>query len=214
MSEHVLQAESRMTTGKEYAKKMRYSGKVPGVFYAHNEKSVPILFDEREIMKTLTSPESGLIDIRIGKQKARKAIIKEVQTDPIKNFLVHVDVMGVSLEEKVTVSVPIHIIGEAIGVKEQGGILHNYLRDIEVSCLPLDIPEKIEIDVAELSMGDSIPLSSLSIEKVAFTGDSEQPIVSVLAPKIVIEEVEVEEDVEGEEVEGEEKEAETSEDEG
>ena len=70
MSEHVLQAEPRETTGKEYAKKLRQAGKVPGVFYAHNEKSMPIVFDEREIMKTLTSSEAGLIDIQIGKQKA------------------------------------------------------------------------------------------------------------------------------------------------
>ncbi|MBC8185939.1 50S ribosomal protein L25 [candidate division KSB1 bacterium] len=210
MSEHVLQVESREATGKEYAKKLRQAGKVPGVFYAHNEKSVAITFDEREIMKTLTSSEAGLIDIQIGGDKTRKAIIKEVQTDPIKNYLVHVDVMGVSLEEKITVSVPIHIVGEAVGVKDQGGILHNYIREVEVSCLPLDIPEYIDVDVSELNMGDSIQLSILTIDKVSIVGDLDQPIVSVLMPKVVIEEVVEEEGVE-EGVEGEE-EAETSED--
>jgi large subunit ribosomal protein L25 len=214
MSEHVLQAESREITGKEHAKKMRQAGKVPGVFYAHNEKSMPILFDEREIMKTLTSSESGLIDIQIGGEKARKAIIKEVQTDPIKNYLVHVDVMGVSLEEKITVSVPIHIIGEAVGVKDQGGILHNYIREVEVSCLPLDIPEYVEVEVSELNMGDSIQLSSLTFEKASIVGDLDQPIVSVLAPRVVIEEVVEEEEGLEEGVEGEEAEAESSEEEG
>jgi len=213
MSEHVLQAESREATGKEQAKKMRQAGKVPGVFYAHNEKSVPILFDEREIMKTLTSSEAGLIDIQIGGKKIRKAIIKEVQTDPIKNYLVHVDVMGVSLEEKVTVSVPIHIIGEAVGVKDQGGILHNYLREVDVSCLPLDIPDYVEVEVSELNMGDSIQLSTLTFDKASIVGDLDQPIVSVLAPRVVKEEVAEEEGIE-EGVEGEEVEAESSEDEG
>lgn len=214
MSDLMLQAELREATGKEQAKKIRQAGKVPGVFYAHNEKSVPILFDEREIMKTLTSSEAGLIDISIGGKKARKAIVKEVQTDPIKNYLVHVDVMGVSLEEKVTVSIPINILGEAIGVKEQGGILHNYLRDIEVSCLPLDIPEHIDVDVSELNMGDSIQLSTLTIDKASIVGDLDQPIVSVLAPRIVKEEVVEEEEGVEEGVEGEEAEAESSEDEG
>ena len=214
MSENVLQAESREVTGKEHAKKMRQAGKVPGVFYAHNEKSMPILFDEREIMKTLTSSESGLIDIQIGGKKVRKAIIKEVQTDPIRNYLVHVDVMGVSLEEKVTVSVPIHIIGEAIGVKDQGGILHNYLREVEVSCLPLDIPEYVEVEVSELNMGDSIQLSTLTFDKASIVGDVDQPIVSVLAPRVVIEEVVEEEEGLEEGVEGEEAETESSEDEG
>jgi large subunit ribosomal protein L25 len=214
MSENVLQAESREVTGKEYAKKMRQTGKVPGVFYAHNEKSVPILFDERDIMKTLTSSEAGLIDIQIGGEKARKAIIKEVQTDPIRNYLVHVDVMGVSLEEKVTVSVPIHILGEAIGVKDQGGILHNYLREVEVSCLPLDIPEYVDVEVSELNMGDSIQLSSLSFDKASIVGDVDQPIVSVLAPRIVKEEVDEEEEGLEEGAEGEETETESSEDEG
>ena len=212
MSENVLQVELRESTGKEYAKKMRRDGKVPGIFYAHNEKSVPILVNEREIMKTLTSSEAGLIDIQIGGKKKRKAIIKEVQTDPIKNYLVHVDVMGVSLEKSVTVAVPIHIVGEAIGVKEQGGILHNYIREVEVSCLPLDIPEYIEVDVSELNMGDSIQLSTLTAEKVSFLGDLDQPIVSILAPKVVKEEVVEEEGVE-EELEGEAKEGEAPEEE-
>ncbi len=212
MSEHVLHVETREGTGKEYAKKMRREGKVPGVFYAHNEKSVPILFDEREIMKTLTSSEIGLIDIQIGKKQQRKAIIKEIQTDPIKQYLVHVDVMGVKLENKVNIAVPIHINGEAVGVKEQGGILHNYMREIEVSCLPLDIPEYIDIDVSELNIGDSITISDLAVENVTFVDDLEQPIVSVLIPKVVKEEVAEEVEELEEEAEGEEKEAESSED--
>ncbi len=211
MSEQLLHVELREGTGKEYAKKIRREGKVPGIFYAHNEKSVPILFDEREIMKTLTSSEVGLIDIKIGKKQKREALIKEIQTDPIKQNLVHLDVMGVKLENKVNISVPIHIIGEAVGVKEQGGILHNYMREIEVSCLPLDIPEYIDIDVSKLNIGDSITISELAIEKATFVDDLEQPIVSVLIPKAVKEEEEVEEVEEG--AEGEEKEAESSEDE-
>lgn len=219
MSENLLNAEIREATGKEFAKKLRQAGKVPGIFYTREEKSVPIVLDEREIMKILTS-ETGLIDVKIGNKGQRKAIIKEVQTDPVKQYLVHVDIMGVRLEEKIAVSVPVRIVGDAIGVREQGGILHQYLRELEISCLPLEIPEYIDVDVAELGMGDSVSLNALTVEKVTFIGDLDQPIVSVLIPTIIeepevteeVEDVEGEEGEEGEEVKDEDKEAETTED--
>lgn len=195
MSENLLVVETREVTGKEFAKKLRRQGKVPGIFYAHDEKPIPIILDKRETTKILTS-EAGLIDIQIGKKRKRKAIIKEVQTDPVKQSLVHVDVMGVRLKEKINVEVPIQILGEASGVKDQGGILHQYLREIEVSCLPLDIPEHIEIDVSNLNIGDTITLGSLSIENVEVLGDSEQAIIIVLPPTVVKEKVEIVETVE------------------
>ncbi len=100
------------------------------------------------------------------------------------------------LKEKIHFEVPIKILGEATGVKDQGGILHQYLREIEVSCLPLDIPEHIEIDVSNLNIGDTITLGSLSIENVEVLGDSEQPIIIVLPPTVVKEKVEIVETVE------------------
>ena len=188
MSENLLHAETREATGKEFAKKMRKQGKIPGIFYSRGEAPVPIILDERDSMKILAA-ESGLIDFQIGKKKKRKVIVKEIQTDPVKQTLVHIDVMGVHLEEKITVEVPISFIGEAIGVKQQGGILHQYFREIEVECLPLDIPEHIEIDVTNLNIGDSILLGTVKIEKVEVIGDPEQPIVNVMPPTVVKEPV-------------------------
>lgn len=191
MSENVLQAEIREGTGKELAKKLRRQGKIPGVFYGHDENPISIVLDERNALKILTS-ESGLIDFQIGKKKKRKVIIKEVQTDPVRQSLVHIDVMGVRLEEKITISVAVHVIGESIGVKEQGGILHQYLREVEVSCLPLNIPDHIEVDVSNMKVGDSITLGTLAIENVEFLGDLDQPIVNVMLPAVVKEKVEEE----------------------
>lgn len=210
MSESLLQAESREFKGKEFAKKLRKQGKVPGVFYAHDEKSIPIVLDERETMKVLTT-ETGLIDIQIGRKRKRKAIIKEIQTDPVKQTLLHIDVMGVHLKEKIEVEVPIRFVGEAIGVKEQGGILYQHLRSIEVSCLPLDIPEHIEIDVSSLNINDTLSLESLSIENAEIIGDLEQPLVSVMPPTVVKEPVAAEA---GEAVEEEAEDKETSEESG
>jgi len=183
MAENVLHAEIREATGKEFAKKLRYQGKIPGIFYAQQEKPVPIILDEHDTMKILTS-EAGLIDIQIGTKRKRKAIIKDVQTDPVKQSLIHVDIMGVRLKEKINVEVPIHIIGDAIGVKDHGGILHQYLRTVELSCLPLDIPDHIEVDVSDLDIGDSITVGTLSLENVEILGEPEQPIVNVLAPTV------------------------------
>jgi len=208
MSENILRAEMRELTGKEISKKMRREGKIPGVFYSRSEKSIPIILDERELMKVLVS-ESGLLDIQIDKKKKRKAIIKEVQTDPVKQTLVHVDVMGVKLKEKVTLAVPIHCVGEAVGVKEDGGILHQVLREIEVSSLPLDLPEHIEIDVSELGIGDSITLDSIKIENVEILGEPNQSIVHVITPTVIKEE----EEVVSEEEEGEAPEEEAAEEE-
>jgi large subunit ribosomal protein L25 len=188
MSELVLHAEIREITGKEYAKKLRQQGKIPGIFYAQDEAAIPITLDAQNATKVLTS-EGGLIEIQIGSKKKRKAIIKEVQTDPVRQSLVHVDVMGVQLKVKITIEVPIHFLGEAIGVKEQGGILHQYFREIEVNCLPLDIPDHIDIDVSNLKLGDSIAIRDLSIPNVEILGDPQQHVVSVMAPTVVKEKV-------------------------
>ncbi len=184
MSENLLHAEIREAKGKEFAKKLRKQGKVPGIFYTHGEDPVPIVLDEQDSIKLLTS-ESSLIDFQIGKKKKRKAIIKDVQIDPLKQTLLHIDVLGVRLEEKITVAVPITITGEAIGVKQQGGILHQYLRELQVECLPLDIPERVTVDVSNLNIGDTITVRTLTIEKVQILDDPEQPIVNVLQPTIV-----------------------------
>lgn len=183
MSEQLLQAQPRERTGKGFARKLRQEGKIPGIFYSHGSPAVPIILDQRETLKVLAS-ESGLIDFQIGKKRKQKAIIKDVQVDPVKQTLVHIDVQGVSLEEKITIKVPVVLVGEAIGVKQQGGILHQYLRELEVECLPLDIPDRITVDVSNLNIGDTITPRSLSIDKVTIVGDLDQPIVNVLPPTV------------------------------
>lgn len=183
MSENLLAVEERKNIGKNNAKRLRKSGIIPGIFYAHNEKSVPIQMAAREIMKILTS-EGGLVDVKVGDKKKRKAIIKETQIDPLKQTLFHVDILGVSLKEKINVDVPIRVIGEAVGVKEDGGILHQYLREVEVSCLPLNIPEHIDVDVSQLNIGDNITIEQITVENATFNLDPDQLVVSILAPTV------------------------------
>ena len=174
----VRAAAKREMTGKQYAKKLRSEGRVPGIYYAHKEKNIPLMFDTKELLHLLET-ESGLFDVKIDGKRAKKCIIKEVQFDPASNKLLHLDIMGVKLKEKITVSIPIQITGEAHGVKDEGGTLSHSLHELEISCLPLDLPENVEIDVTHLGVGDSIYVRDLELDKVDIVTDSEVLIVSV-----------------------------------
>ena len=201
----ILELESREALGKQNAKRIRREGKVPGVFYAHGEKPIPVVADYRQLENAISA--SGLIDVKIDNKRKRKAIIKDMQFEPLTNKFWHVDIMGVHLKEKITVTVPVHVVGEAVGVKDMGGMLHQYFHEIEVTCLPLDIPESIEIDVSSLEIGDAINIGDVEIENVTIEGDPSQPLVTVVAPAVAAakEKEEEEEEVEEEEEETEEK---------
>ncbi|MBN2013432.1 50S ribosomal protein L25/general stress protein Ctc [candidate division KSB1 bacterium] len=199
MSEVMLNATARETTGKKSAKSIRREGKVPAIYYGHNEKNILLTVDKRELVGIISS-ETGLFDLKIDKQKAKKVILREIQFDPITNSPVHVDIMGVKMKEKIHLSVPVHIIGEAIGVKRDGGVLNQVLHEIEVSCLPLDLPEHIDVDVSDLTIGDSIHISDITMENVELLNEADNVIVSVIASRATKEAAETEEVAEAEEV--------------
>ncbi len=178
MSEVVLKAILREDVGKKNVKKLRRDGKIPGVYYAHEEKSISLLFDVNEL-RNLKGSTSGLIDLAIGSQKPKKCIIKEVQLDPVKNVPIHLDIMGVRLKEKITIMVPVRIIGDAIGVKEENGTLVSPLHELQISCLPLDIPDFIDVEVTNLKIGDSIHVKDLKVEKIEIMNEPEAVIVAV-----------------------------------
>lgn len=197
-----LQLEKRQDTGKKIAKKLRRTGKVPGVYYTHGKKAMPVTIDERAL-KAIIASEVNIIDLKID-NKTYKSIVREIQFDPVVGVPLHVDFMGVKLDEKIHMTVPIRLVGSPLGVKE-GGILQQLVREIEVAALPMDLPEHVDIDVSELKIGDSVHIGSLTIDKVEILTDVERSIATVSAPTIVKEPT-VEEAVIG--VEGEEPEVE------
>ena len=204
MSQIVLNAQLREDTGKKAAKTLRREGKVPCVYYANNEKSVSLTVDEKELHHFL-SLSSGLIDVSIDKKKPKKCILRQIQFDPVKNNPIHLDIMGVKLEEKLNVSVPVRLTGDPVGVKEEGGTLMHSMHEVEISCLPLDIPEFIEVDVSELKVGDSIHIKDLITDKIEIMNDPEVVVANVAIVRVTVPEVSEEVEVEGEEgVEGEE----------
>lgn len=177
-----LNVEVRKETGKQIAKRIRRAGKVPGIYYIHGENPVPFSVDAKELRLALTH-KSSILDVNLGQAEPAKCIIREVQWHPVHSVPMHVDLMGVRLTEEVTIEVPVQLVGAAPGVKD-GGTLQQILRSLEIQCLPLDIPETINVDVSNLNIHDAIYVRDLKYEKIEILNDLEQIVVSVLAPRL------------------------------
>src|SRR5687767_8099234 len=186
--ESTLQAEKRETRGKNEARRLRASGRIPAVVYgAEKGKATEISVDPKVLLRILHS-ESG-VNTLIGLQGVgagdTRVLVKEYQLDPIDHKLLHADFYQVAMDRAITVTVPIVLKGEAKGVKQQGGIVDFVNRDIEIEVLPGDIPENITVDVSELMLHEGIRVRDLKTEGVKWTAISEPEmmIVHVVAPK-------------------------------
>ncbi len=161
-----VKATVRDTKGKQKNKALRNQGFVPGVVYHRGEQPVSISLEKREITKIIhdAAGENVLINLTIEKEKkkTRPAIIKEVQYDPVKRFILHVDFNEISLNEKIQVEVEVTANGTPIGVKNDGGIMDHPCRIVKVQCLPMDIPKHIDVDVSGLGIGASIHIRDLA----------------------------------------------------
>ncbi len=214
----VLQAKIRQEIGKGNARRIRRGGAIPGIIYGEGEASIPFeaTYDDFQSMIHTASGENVIVDLKLeGDAAERKAIIRDIQRDPLTGTVLHFDLHHISLTQKVTVDVPVVVVGTPIGVKDFGGVLEHIIREVEVECLPTEIPPNIEVDVSPLRIGDSVHVGDLSIERVEILTDKDQPIVTVVPPVVeeVAKEVEVPEaeaeepELVGKEKEGEEKEA-------
>jgi large subunit ribosomal protein L25 len=191
----------------------------PAVFYGPEVDPVPLILQSRDLEKLITTGagENILIDLNIedGKStQSHRAMIREIQVDPVKQNILHVDLYAISMDKKISVEVPITLTGTAFGVSDEGGILQQTTRTLEVSCLPDRIPEAFELEVTALAIGDSLHVSDLEIPEGIDVLVEEQLTIASVVPPTAVEEIEPEvleeEEEEGEEVE-EEAEAETKE---
>ena len=162
-------------------------GKIPGVVYGAGKESLPVTLDPRQVTRILHS-ETGhntIFDLELEGGERTKAMIVDWQYEPIKGHLLHIDLKRIAMDQKLTVSVPIVLKGEAAGVKQQGGILEQILREVEVECLPGDIPSAIEADVSELVFGKVLRVSDLTArrEKIEFITDANQPVAHITTVK-------------------------------
>src|SRR6185436_18389888 len=154
MPEIVVSARSRSEKGKNVNRRLRAQGLIPGVLYGAKKDTVPVAVSPKEIVSILRSAsgENTLFDLDMGGGR-RKVILKEVQVEPIKGRLLHADFYEVALDKALQLNIPVEVHGTPVGVKTQGGILDFVTRELEVECLPADIPERITVDVSDLELG-------------------------------------------------------------
>ena len=196
-----LSANSREGKGKGAARSLRSQGQVPAVIYGHGRDPQALALNARDLDKMLShiQAESTVIEVTVGGQTA-KTLIREIQRHPIKRQILHVDFQALVAGEKVTVSIPIVLLGIPEGVRLEGGVLDQTLREIEIEVDPSNIPDHVEYDVTNMVIGDSVHISDLKVpEGVEVIDDPETSVAVLAAPRAVIEETPaVAEAVEGE----------------
>ena len=194
-----LKAELREEKGSRPVKRLRDAGWIPGIIYGHNKDNISVKVNNREVIHLLHSmaSEHPLIKLKL-KNKKNDVLVKNIQYHPYRDEIIHIDFHQVAMDEVLTTTVAVEAVGESKGVLS-GGVLDHTMRELQIECLPTDIPGIIELDISELGIGDSIHVSEITVpEGVKFLDDPDQPVLSVIAPKIEEEEVS-EEEMEAEE---------------
>ena len=189
-----LKAELREEKGSGSVKRLRDTGWIPGIIYGHNKDNVCVKVNNRDVIHLLhaMASEHPLIKLKV-KNKKTDVLIKTIQYHPYRDEVLHIDFHQVAMDEVLTTSVAVEAVGESKGVLS-GGVLEHIMRELQIECLPSDIPGVIELDITELAVGDSIHVSEIkAIDGVKFLDDPDQPVLSVMAPKAVEEEVPEEE---------------------
>jgi large subunit ribosomal protein L25 len=183
---NVLQAQPRTPGNKNEARRVRAGGKIPAILYGAGKDSLSVTLDPRHVSRILNS-QSGhntIFDLALDGGERTKAMIVDWQFEPIKGALMHIDLKRIAMDQKLRVAVPIILKGESAGVKQQGGILEQILREVEIECLPGDIPAAIEADVSELVFGKVLRVSELAhTDKLKFLTDENQTVAHITTVK-------------------------------
>ena len=180
--EYKLEVEKRTKANKKDLKELRKSGKIPGIYYSYDSKESLPFFIEQSVINNALKSDANIFAINVG-GKDRTVLFKSVQYHPVTEQMTHIDLYGVNMNKPVIVKVPINLIGTPIGVKEEGGILNQVSQEIEVKCLPGDIPNELDINIDELSIGDTIIAESVKLDDtLELISSADMLIVSVTVP--------------------------------
>jgi large subunit ribosomal protein L25 len=203
-----LEAQERESVGTTAAARLRREGLIPGVIYGRGRKSHAIAVPERELRAVLSGPHGrhAILDVTLAGQKTSHAsILKDFQVDPIRGRITHFDLHEVRLDQPITAQVAIELVGESPGVKA-GGVLSALVREVSVEALPLEVPDRLELDISGAEIGATLRVADLvAPDGATLLDDPDTVVVTVAAPRVEVEEVPEEELAEGEEVpEGEE----------
>ncbi|MGB5528071.1 MAG: 50S ribosomal protein L25 [Gemmatimonadota bacterium] len=185
MSEQaVLQVETRTETGKGAARRIRAAGKIPGNVYGHGAEPMAVQADELQFRALISriSTENTLIDLRVGDEKPKSCLIREVQRHPYRPVILHVDFFEITAGERIRVSVPVRLEGNPIGVRN-GGILQVIRYELEIECLPREIPSAFEVDISEMTIGDSLHIGEIDTGDVTVIEEDNLTVCMVVMPK-------------------------------
>ena len=184
-----LGAAPRQDGGKGVARKLRSTGRVPAVLYGHGEQPRALSVDAHALGLLIgaVNVENTIVTLDIDGEGPQDVLLREVQMHPYKPEALHVDFFHVNARETLHVKIPVRLHGTPVGVHTDGGVLDQVLYELEVECLPGNIPDSVEIDVAELTLGESVRVGDVpAVEGVKFLQDAEQPIASIVASRAEI----------------------------
>ena len=179
-----LAASPREKTGKGAARQARFAKQVPAVIYGHGRPAQSLMVDALLLEQALSGvePESTLIELTVDGKKTR-TLIREIQRHPIRPDIIHVDFYEIHSGEKVTLKVPVHLVGTADGVRNGGGVLDQVTREVEIEVLPEHIPDRVELEVTALKIGDSLHVRDLSIANATILTGADLTIAVVVPPR-------------------------------
>src|SRR5436309_4060569 len=179
-----LAASPRTTTGKGAARQTRFRGKVPAVIYGHGRETQSLEVEAKALEKALTGvePASTIIELAVDGKKTR-ALIREIQRHPLRPDIIHVDFYEIHAEEKVKLKVPVRLLGSPDGVRNAGGVLDQVTREVEIEVLPEHIPDRVELDVTALKIGDSLHVRDLRISNATILTQDDLTIATVVPPR-------------------------------
>ena len=188
MQEYKIEVQKREISNKKSdIKTLRHSGKIPGIYYSHDSQSSISFVIDQKILREALKSTAQVYKISVG-GKDRDVIMKSIQYHPISEAILHIDLYGVKMDTEVTVKVPLAFIGQCEGVKA-GGVFNQSLTEVEVSCLPANIPQNIELDISDLNIGDSLRLEQIPTNNmINLIGEPDLLIASVILPTKVEEE--------------------------
>ncbi len=178
MAEIILNANIRTPKGRAAVHQIRREGRVPGVFYLHNEKNIAIDVRALDLRPLIHTAETHIVDLRLSDGTKEKCVLREVQFDPITDKVVHFDLQGLVMTEKIRIEVPIVLEGSSPGVRA-GGVLNHILHKIEVECLPGDMPEHVAIDISAMEIGAIVTIADLPLGNVTALLDADQAVMTI-----------------------------------
>ena len=178
-NEHKIDINKRESLGKKGVKQLRREGMIPGIYYSPNsERSTPIVISQGDFHEAVKSG-ARIFNISVGEKK-QNVLFKSVQYHPVTDQVLHIDLYGIRMDRAVNIKIPVHLIGDPIGVTEEGGVISQATTEIEITCLPGDIPEFVETDISGLALGDAINVGILQLdEKITLITPEDTVLASV-----------------------------------